>query len=91
MTKLLTLSDIKRKTMTKQSCRTCALWDIERAKTPGGRVMKNTVSPCLWVIPKIDLPSSVRSYLPSGQMPTAGWCSSDEGDGCPCYVKRGPA
>lgn len=67
----------------KQSCRSCALWDLARATNSAGQVRKGTVAPCLWVSSE-KLPSSAWRW--NGRQ--VSWMERDDGTDCQCYTKR---
>jgi hypothetical protein len=69
----------------KQSCRTCEHFDLEGVKSPSGRVMSFRVSRCLYVIPEVVLPSSVRFDARRNLNNSKGYMQAAEGVDCPCW------
>jgi hypothetical protein len=69
-----------------QSCRTCALYDLEAVKDARGRVRKDRMARCLWssdlVVPE--------SFLIFGQR-LCGRMHPQEGTTCPCWKGRDDA
>ena len=78
----------------KKSCKTCKWFDVENAKSEGGRIMSNRIAKCLFTIEwdQIKIPDSHRDFM--GLVAAAKRKSSDlftcanYGEDCPCYEKR---
>lgn len=67
----------------KQSCRTCAHYDLEYATSSTGRVMSYAVAACKWS-GSVVLPSSMTD----GFRPlTASYMKPIDGTDCPCWVR----
>lgn len=66
-------------------CGTCALWSIESAKTKSGSVRSNRSARCGWRSIEAT-PTALRDHMKSSRIP--GYITRDDGDGCPCYIKR---
>ena len=66
-------------------CRDCALYDLAYVTGPAGRVRSHGVAKCGWVSTE-PKPLSVRGYKNHGF--SVIWMGPNEGDGCPCFVKR---
>ncbi len=66
-------------------CGTCALWDIDNAKTKSGAVQGHVPARCLWrsVEPR---PEALRPRMITQQIP--GFIMRDDGAYCTCYIKR---
>lgn len=60
-------------------CRDCKLYDLDAALANAGRVPSNRIARCLWV------PSEP---LPDSRVLITILMSPDEGENCPCFIKR---
>lgn len=67
----------------KQSCRTCAHYDLEDAKSSTGRVMSYTVAACKWD-GVVVVPSSMTGVFGRLQ---AHYMKPIDGTDCPCWVR----
>jgi hypothetical protein len=68
-----------------QSCRTCKFWDIDKAKSPTGRVRAYVVAPCLYGgLPK--LPESCEFF--NRRKNPLRFMAHTYGGLCETYVKR---
>ena len=65
-------------------CRTCGLWDIEKAKDKAGRLRKDRVARCMWVCP----PLPEAAMYTGNRTIVAGYSSHDQGSECKCWVER---
>lgn len=70
----------------KQSCRTCAHFDLEGVKSPAGRVMSGRVARCLYVIPETVLPSSVYEHSRRDMNKSKRYMQAKDGTDCPCWA-----
>lgn len=68
------------------TCKECKLFDIEAAKDKAGRVRSNWPVLCQWKS-KEKYPFSVRGEW--NTRPMAGYVTAKDGNGCPCFQKRG--
>lgn len=66
------------------ACKDCALWDIDSARGPSGRLRPKAAARCRWVSTE-PYPDSVSRW---NSRPVAGYTEGNGGVNCKCFVKR---
>lgn len=70
-----------------QSCRSCALFDLEAVKGKDGRVLSHWSSRCNWVGPNnFSWPDSIMKQ--DRRIPKPHSVRANDGAECDCYVPR---
>jgi len=70
--------------MAGEKCRDCTLFDLEAVKNRVGGIMRNWGGKCLWK----SREAYPISLLHWETRPQPGHMQPDQGEGCPCFVKR---
>lgn len=71
-------------TKTVKECESCALWDIDKARSKSGRVRSGSIAKCRWESTEIR-PASVATY---SSLTTGGWTNPHDGTDCLCWIER---
>lgn len=77
----------------RMACRDCKYYDVERVKDAGGRIRKDRVAACMWQMPEIAWPDSIKTAATSFRSvtnPNRRYMEPNEGIGCEAFAPSEP-